>query len=138
MTQTDGTIFAFKEKSWEPVVAIQTDGALIYQMPVASGHFDKHFSFQISQAAFDVLKADEERRYFLYAALHSIYQSRPQSSALQSDPLIRQILCGTCAEVETALTLRDAASNGAVSNLIRILMDRDQEPMRNGRWFQVR
>ncbi len=128
-------IFFFKENSWEPIV--ECDGNnLMYSVPVACGHFDKTLRFSISQEEFEVLKCDEERRYFLYAVLHCHYQSRPRAQAPQVDPHIQQVLFGTISEVEKLMCLRDAEHNGAVSNLVRVYMGRDQSAMRSGRWFK--
>lgn len=135
MMKQVGNTFLFKEKSWEPVVEVN-DGALIYCMPVGCGHFDKQFKFQISNEEFDILKSDEERRYFLYAVLHYRYQPISTSTALQPHYGFEQILFGFVEEVERFLSSEDAKSNGAVSNLVRSYMKRDQEPMRSGHWFQ--
>ena len=137
MLHEDGNTFLFKEKSWEPVVEV-SDGALIYNMPVACGHFDKQFKFQISNEEFDVLKSDEERRYFLYAVLHARYQSISISTALQPHFGFEQILFGSIEKVERFLSSEDAKSNGAVSNLVRVYLKRDQKPMLAGEWFHKR
>ncbi|MCF2904784.1 hypothetical protein L0666_07275 [Octadecabacter sp. CECT 8868] len=136
MSTDAGVTHVFREKSWEPVVKIQAD-TLIYHMPVANGHFDKHFEFSISVDEFEVLKADEERRYFLYALLHSKYQSRLMSETLRTDDFFHDILFGHKERIEQLLSLHDAESNFAVSNLVHILMNREQQPMIEGRWFNA-
>ncbi len=133
----DGDTFVFKERSWEPVVEV-SNGALIYCMPVACGHFDKQFKFQISHEEFDILKSDEERRYFLYAVLHYRYQPISISTALQPHYGFEQILFGSEEKVERFLSSEDAKSKGAVSNLVRLYMKRDQKLMRAGKWFHKR
>ena len=135
MSQDNGKQYVFKEKSWEPVVLAEED-TLIYSMPVACGFIHKFFRFQISLEELHILKVDEERRYFLYAILHHRYQSRPSSNTLQSDHHFKQILFGRKNEVENMLSLQDVESNGAVSNLVRVYMGRDQKSMMAGRWFQ--
>ena len=132
-----GTTHVFKEKSWEPVVKNE-GGKLIYHMPVACGHFDKQFKFSISVQEFEVLKADEERRYFLYALLHSQYQSCPMTGTVKTDDSFRDVLLGSEKSVEQLLSAHDAGSNFAVSNLVRILMKREQQPMIEGCWFKDR
>lgn len=137
MVKEGGSTFIFKEKSWEPVVEVN-DGALIYCVPVACGHFEKQFNFEISNEEFDVLKSDEERRYFLYAVLHYRYQALSISTALQPHYGFEQILFGNVEEVERFLSSEDIKSNGSVSNLVGIFMQREQKPMQAGKWFLKR
>jgi hypothetical protein len=127
----------FREKSWEPIVEIDGE-ALVYQMPVACGHFDKSFRFRLDPAEFEILKADEERRYFLYALLHSQYQSKQMTASILTDESFQKVLLDDKNAVEELLSTQDEASNRAVSNLVRILMKRDQQPMIAGIWFAER
>ncbi|KZL03016.1 hypothetical protein PsAD14_05205 [Pseudovibrio sp. Ad14] len=129
--------YIFKEKSWEPVVECAGD-TLIYSMPVSSGFHDKNFKFLISREEFEVLKRDEERRYFLYAVLHSRYQMHPPCSDLLVDHYIQLILLGVVPEVERLLSLRDAESNGAVSSLAQNYLGRDLKFLKKGFWFKKR
>ena len=130
--------YVFRHKSWEPVVEIESNG-LIYAMPVACGHFDRVFRFAISESEFEILKSDAERRYFLYAVLHSRYQTKQKAAevagTLQNDSHFQRILFGSVEDVVNLLNLRDAESNGAVSNLAGTLLGREQQTMRDGSWF---
>jgi len=130
-----GTTYVFKERSWEPVVKNE-GGNLIYHMPVACGHIDKHFKFSISAQEFEVLEADVERRYFLYALLHSQYQSQPISGTVKTDDGFQNVLFGSKKSVEKLLSTHDVETNCAVSNLVRLLMKRERQPMIEGCWFK--
>ena len=124
----------FNENSWEPVVEFG-EGHFIYVMPVSCGYFDKSFRFAISKTQFEILKADVERRYFLYAVLHYLYQPKAMRNGHQQDPHFALILSGSQPDVEALLTRHDAGSKGAVSNLAASLLTRDQAEIREGRWF---
>lgn len=124
----------FERKPYEPWVTKQGD-QLTYHLPVESGFASLLFTFPITEDELAVLKADEERYYFLFAILHRRYQMQNPASAPKADRHFDLVLFGDTPDVEKLLNLQDAESNGAVSNLIRIKMGREQEPMRNGNWF---
>ncbi|WP_339107184.1 hypothetical protein [Thioclava sp. GXIMD4216] len=119
---------------WDGIVENGPEG-LVYELPVASGHVDKIFRFAISEAAFARMKADPERRIFLQAFLHSLYQMRPVTQQVTVDHHIDLILSGDPARVEEVLNRQEALDCGAVSNMVRILTGRDPAPMRQGTWF---
>lgn len=123
-----------ERKPYEPWVTKQGD-QLTYHLPVESGIASLLFTFEITADELAVLNADEERYYFLFAILHQRYQMQNPASAPKADRHFDLMLFGDIPDVERWLNLRDAEGNGAVSNLIRITMGRNQEPMRRGNWF---
>ena len=134
MADSEIKAHVFKPKSWEPIVEYQ-DTHLIYRMPVANGHFDKTFKFEISQQHFQVLKDDVERRYFLYALLHARYQPRAMTNDVLYDRHFDVILLGAKRDVERLLDLQDTQSNRAISNLVTMFLEHDQKKMIAGHWF---
>lgn len=108
---------------------------MTYHLPVESGFRSLMFTFVITADQLAVLEADEERYYFLFAILHRRYQMQSPAFAPKTDRHFDLVLFGAVAEVERLLNLEDAEGHGAVSNLIRITMGRDQQRMRNGNWF---
>jgi len=123
-----------ERKPYEPWVTEQDDH-LTYHLPVESGFASLLFKFSITSDQLTILEADEERYYFLFAVLHRRYQMQNPASAPNTDRHFNLILFPPTSEVERLLNLEDAEGNGAVSNLIRITMGRDQKKMRNGSWF---
>ncbi len=130
---TDHTVF--ERKPHEPWVTKLGD-QLTYHLPVESGFASLQFSFAITTDELAVLRDDEERFYFLFAILHRQYQMQNPTSAPKTDRHFDLVLFGNIPDVERLLNLHDKKSNGAVSNLIRITMGRDIEPMQNGQWFK--
>ncbi|MBT2131512.1 hypothetical protein [Aliiroseovarius lamellibrachiae] len=123
-----------ERKPYEPWVAKQGD-QLTYHLPVESGFASLLFTFAITADHLAVLKADDERYYFLFAVLHRRYQMQNPASAPKVDRHFDRVLFGDIPDVERLLNLQDAEGNGAVSNLIRITMGREQAPMLSGQWF---
>ena len=123
----------FKREGWSPVV--EDDGQqLILHVPIESGFLGFSKSFIINHQDLKILQNNDERYYFLFAYIHYKYQMHPKSSLLRDDD-VGFILHEVETDVEALLTKADNLSNGAVSNLIRICMGRDQKLMRNGKWF---
>ncbi|WP_158822659.1 hypothetical protein [Granulicella sp. S156] len=124
-----------RRKSFAPLV-IQRDGALLYYLPVESGHMSLSFEFPISREHYQVLSEDEERYYFLFSALHHPFQlAQTRLSAGEVTGYFSLILLDDKAEVETFLTQKDRESNGAISNLVQIFFGRNASDMREGKWF---
>jgi len=124
----------FERKPFEPWVTEQGD-QLTYHLPVESGFASLLFTFAITAEELAVLKTNEERYYFLFAILHRQYQMKNPRTAPKVDKHFDLVLFGNIPDVERLLNLRNSEGNGAVSNLVRITMKRDLEPMRNGKWF---
>ncbi|HHS93751.1 MAG TPA: hypothetical protein ENK63_00190 [Rhodobacterales bacterium] len=123
-----------ERKPHEPWVTEQGD-QLIYHLPVDRGHTAIEFTFVITPDQLAILKSDEERYYFLFAVLHQWYQEMHPGYGPKADPHFGIVLHGTETAVENLLNVRNAKSNGAVSNLIRMNMGRAPEPVEAGRWF---
>jgi hypothetical protein len=123
-----------ERKPYEPWVTKQGN-QLAYHLPVESGFASLLFTFAITADHLAVLRADEERYYFLFAVLHRRYQMQNPASAPKADRHFDLVLFGDIPDVERLLNLQDAEGNGAVSNLIRITMGREPGPMRSGHWF---
>ncbi|MBT0959311.1 hypothetical protein IV417_18125 [Alphaproteobacteria bacterium KMM 3653] len=121
---------------WSPVVH-RRGAQLFYEMPVASGHADRHFSFEIKARDLAVLEQDAERYWCLYAALHHPYQLKEtELGPAMRAKYFETILHGTPKQAEAFLTQLDhGAAKGAISNLVSICMKRDQAPMRAGQWL---
>ena len=126
-----------ERKPYEPWVTEQSD-QLIYHLPVERGFASLEFTFVITPEQLAVLKTDEERYYFLFAVLHQWYQPLHPGYGPKTNRHFDTVLFGTVPDVERLLNAQDAKSNGAVSNLVRITMGREQQPMRNGNWFMNR
>ena len=125
----------FKRDGWVPRV-VKTGNGFALEVPVASGHAQYTCTFALTAAQVDILQDDEERYYFLYAALHHpLQRGADRMSEAAAQGVIATVLEGNRDAVEQALTKQDHQSNGAVSNLVRICLKRDQAPMRAGRWF---
>ncbi|MCP1308531.1 hypothetical protein [Paenibacillus tyrfis] len=125
-----------QRKPYAPIV-VERDGILIYYLPVESGFVSYHFEFQISEDHFHVLRDDEERYYFLFSALHHPFQlAATRLSDAEVNEYFDLVLFGDRALVENFLTEKDRESNGAISNLVRILCERDQKEMMAGNWFR--
>lgn len=124
-----------RRKPFTPVV-IERDDALLYYLPVESGHASFSFEFPISREHYQVLSEDEERYYFLFSALHHPFQlAQTRLSADEVTRYFSLILFGDKADVETFLTQKDRESNGSISNLVQIFFGRNAREMREGKWF---
>jgi hypothetical protein len=124
-----------RRKSFAPLV-IEREGALVYYLPVESGHMSLSFEFPVSHEHYQMLCDDEERYYFLFSALHHPFQlAQTRLSAEDVTRYFALILFGDKAEVEAFLTGKDHESNGAISNLVHLFLDRDAREMREGKWF---
>ncbi|MFN4097211.1 MAG: hypothetical protein ACK4GG_10620 [Sphingomonas sp.] len=58
---------------WEPHVD-EIDGRLVYSIPVASGHMDYDFEFEIGASDLTVLVEQPYRRTVLFMLLHKLLQ----------------------------------------------------------------
>lgn len=104
---------------------------------IASGFADFEVRIRLNEKDLRVLQADSERAAFLQAALHQPFQLRQTAlTEIEQRKYLDIILHASVAELERFLTALDhGVANGAISNMLRITRGRDQQTMRNGRWF---
>ena len=121
---------------WGPRV-LRSEGRLVYEIYVASGHADREERLPIAERHAQVLSTDPERYWFLFAALHHPYQLiETRLNADRLSEYLDTILLAEPAVVEVFLTdLDHGSANGALSNLLRIFVDADYARMRAGHWF---
>jgi len=116
---------------------LRRGGGPLWEMYVASGFADRVVELPVSEADLGVLRADGERYWFLFAALHHPYQLT--QTYLDDAELARwcqAILHAPRAQTESFLTRLDhGRANGAISNLLRIFVDADTARLRDGHWF---
>lgn len=122
--------------AYAPRVLSRGDGPL-WEMYVASGFADRICELAITEADLAVLAADEERYWFLFAALHHPYQlTETYLGDAELARWCRVILHGSRPETEAFLTRLDyGRANGAVSNLLRIFCGAEAARLRAGSWF---
>lgn len=118
---------------------LHTGGRLVYEIYVASGHFDRVERLPITEAHAEVLSVDPRRYWLLFTALHHPYQLvETRLDPEQLTNYLDTILFATPAVVEGFLTdLDHGSANGALSNLLRIVLNADHPQMRAGRWFEA-
>lgn len=104
---------------------------------IASGFADFEVRIRLNEKDLRVLQTDSERAAFLQAALHQPFQLRQTAlTEIEQRKYLDIILHASVAEVERFLTVLDhGVANGAISNMLRMTRGRDQQTMRNGRWF---
>lgn len=131
MTQTETVLLDLG--GWQPRL-VQTATGIVFHMPVESGFASWYIAIDVSTAQAQVLVQDTDRCHFLWAALHHPHQLGKLSRD-EIEVYLDQILMGTRAEAEAFLSRLDAASNRAVSNHVRITLERDQAALIAGNWF---
>jgi hypothetical protein len=74
MISSAGDVIRHLGSGWEPHVEESSDGHVTYSFPVASGHVDTSFTFDITREDLAVLLADPSRRALLQAVSHTVAQ----------------------------------------------------------------
>ena len=116
--------------------SVDENGASLF-VSIASGFVDFEVRVLINNNDLQILKTDSERAAFLQAALHHPFQLRQTAlSKIEQRKYLDTILHSSAAEVERFLTTLDHGSaNGAISNMLKITLGRNQQTMRSGKWF---
>lgn len=117
---------------------VHEDGKLMYHFPVASGHADLSFKFEITDDHLQVLQEDEERFYFLFAVMHETHQLPPYPTENARAEIFDTILFASKATVSKFLTNQDARhhAHGGVSNLVRQFMSWGSDLPQPDNWFK--
>lgn len=107
------------------------------EIAIASGFAEFDVTINIEARDFAVIKHDKYRAALLHAALHRPFQLA--ETALDKDEqryYLDKILHAKEFEVSNFLTKLDhGQANGALSNMLRITRNRNQEKLRGGDWF---
>lgn len=116
---------------------LRRGGGPLWEMHVASGFADRVVELPLSEADLGVLRSDEERYWFLFAALHHPYQlSETHLDDAELARWCQAVLHAPRAQTEDFLTRLDhGRAGGAISNLLRIFTGADTARLRDGHWF---
>ena len=114
------------------------DEKYILEIYIESGHMNFETTIEIQEKDFEVLKSDLERASLLHAAIHHPFQLKETALSKEEQRMYLDIILhGQNQEVENFLTKQDHGdANGAISNMLRITCKRDQNSLREGRWFK--
>ncbi|WP_341366105.1 DUF6357 family protein [Yoonia sp. BS5-3] len=117
---------------------VRVDGKLMYSFPVASGHIDRSFSFEITNDHLQILQEDEERFYFLFAVMHETHQLPPYPTEKMREEIFDTILFANKATVSKFLTHQDARhlAHGGVSNIVRLTLGWEGNLPQPDNWFK--
>ena len=123
--------------TWKPIVS-ETATGLLYQLPVTSGPVDFQVDLPITAADLGVLRTDPDRAALAYAVLHHMGQTLRASGRIDDmAATLHHVLTMAEADLIPWLKDQDSASNGAVSNLLRLTEGADMDRLRHGAWLPL-
>ena len=122
---------------WKPLVS-ETPEGLVYTLPVTSGPVDFSIDLPVTATDLAVLRADPDRAALAYAVLHPMGQAlRATGKKDEMATSLHHVLHADRGALIPWLTARDRATNGAISNHLRITEAADMTALRHGAWLPL-